>query len=259
MLLNRYISGRDWINDRPLAESFSDMVSQNLAYEHHFVKEMVLSSPPESVINIQLEEVFEKLKDWLDVNVSSTSLKDRHNTTIIKFGQKMTKLMATTTNTGFEGVLKKRTKDGVSIFAFESDCLYDDDKQLAIFRVADPSLKTEYCKRDDVVDAFIWMVVDAYKPYLVVQSSVVKDDTRSFLEDAGDDLTLLREVFKVSEDKRNFVLVADINQWGKLHGMSKTKLQDRLARMGAVKNDQCCIDGVRHGRRFLNLLMGEAV
>eukprot|EP00798_Chlamydomonas_sp_ICE-L_P020471 gene20471-27259_t len=90
-------------------------------------------------------------------------------------------------------------------------------------------------------------------------SSVVKNDTRSFLEDAGDDLTLVREVFKVSEDKRDFVLLADINQWGKLNGMSKTKLQDRLARMGAVKNDQCCIDGVRHGRGFLNLLMGEAV
>lgn len=84
-----------------------------LNHEHHFVKEMVLSSPPESVINIQLIDLFEKFKDWLDVNVSSTSLKDRHNTTTIKFGQKMTKLVATTTNTGFEGVLKKRTKDGV--------------------------------------------------------------------------------------------------------------------------------------------------
>eukprot|EP00798_Chlamydomonas_sp_ICE-L_P009254 gene9254-16403_t len=113
MLINQDISGRDWINDRPLTESFSDMVSQNLAYEHHFVKAMVLSSPPESVINIQLEDLFERFKDWLDVNVSSTSLRDRHNTTTIKFGQKMTKLVATTTNTEFEGILKKRTKYGI--------------------------------------------------------------------------------------------------------------------------------------------------
>eukprot|EP00798_Chlamydomonas_sp_ICE-L_P009255 gene9255-16404_t len=93
----------------------------------------------------------------------------------------------------------------------------------------------------------------------LVNSSVVKDDTRSFLEDAGDGLKLVREVFKVSENKRDFVLLADINQWGKENGMSKTKLQDRLPRMGAIKNDQCCIDGVRHGRGFLNLLMVESV
>ena len=112
-LLSRDISNRDWINDRPLTESFSDMVSQNLAYEHHFVKELVLSSPPETVINIQLDELFGRFKEWLDVN-ASTSLRDRYNMTTIKFGQKMTKLVAAPTNTaGFKGVLKKRTRDGV--------------------------------------------------------------------------------------------------------------------------------------------------
>ena len=70
---------------------------------------------------------------------------------------------------------------------------------------------------------------------------MVKEDTGSFLEDAGDDLTLVRGVFKVTRDLRDFVLLADVNQWGKLHGMSKAKLQDRLARRGARKDRNCCI------------------
>ncbi len=106
-------------------------------------------------------------------------------------------------------------------------------------------------------DAFIWMVIDAYKTHPVVQSSVVKGDTESFLEDAGDDLTLVRGVFKVTRDVRDFVLLADVNRWGKLNGMSKTKLHDRLARMGGVKDSDCCVDGVRHGRGFMMLKMEE--
>eukprot|EP00798_Chlamydomonas_sp_ICE-L_P009266 gene9266-16417_t len=92
----------------------------------------------------------------------------------------------------------------------------------------------------------LYAIPSSYRHFLMNKniSSVVKDDTRSFLEDAGDGLTLVREVFKVSENKRDFVLLADINQWGKENGMSKTKLQDRLPRMGAIKNDQCCIDGL---------------
>eukprot|EP00798_Chlamydomonas_sp_ICE-L_P029505 gene29504-5851_t len=102
------------LTHKRITTGLKELLVSKLNHEHHFVKEMVLSSPPESVINIQLIDLFVKFKDWLDVNVSSTSLRDRHNTTIIKFGQKMTKLVATTTNSaGFEGVLKKRTKDGV--------------------------------------------------------------------------------------------------------------------------------------------------
>jgi hypothetical protein len=137
------------------------------------------------------------------------------------------------------------------------DKVDDAENQLAFFRIADPTLKTEYCRRPDVIDSFIWMVIDAYKTHPVVQSSVVKGDTESFLEDAGDDLTLVRGVFKVTRYVRDFVLLADVNRWGKLNGMSKTKLHDRLARMGGVKDSDCCVDGVRHGRGFMMLKMEE--
>jgi hypothetical protein len=127
--------------------------------------------------------------------------------------------------------------------------------QLAFFRAADPYLKTEYCKRDDVIDAFIWMVADAYQPHRVEPSSVVKQDTIGFLEDSGDDLTLVQATFKISSSTRDFVKLADINQWAKTHNMSKMKLHDRLTRMGAFKNADCMIDGVRYGRGFLKLVM----
>ena len=50
---------------------------------------------------------------------------------------------------------------------------------LPFFRARDDSIKTEYCKRPDVIDAFTWLVIDAYKDH------PVKADTMGFLDDAG--------------------------------------------------------------------------
>jgi hypothetical protein len=131
----------------------------------------------------------------------------------------------------------------------------DDDNTLAFFRVADPLLKTEYCKRDDVINAFIWLVADAYKKQPVSKGAVVKNDTATFLEDAGDDLTVVRQVFQVTKDVRDFVLTSAINTFAKENGMSKSKIQDRLLRMGALKDNNCCINGISHGRGFIKLNM----
>ena len=140
-------------------------------------------------------------------------------------------------------------------YKFVHQDMIDDDDNLPFFRVADPLLKTDYCRRDDVINAFIWLVCDAYKPHPVSQCLAVKEDTGGFLEDAGDDLTVVRQVFKVTRDVKDFVLIADINSFAKGHGMSKSKIHDRLLRMGALKDHNCCIDGKVHGRGFLKLKM----
>jgi len=77
------------------------------------------------------------------------------------------------------------------------------------------------------------------------------------LEDAGDDLTVVRRVFQVTKDIRDFVLTSEINSFAKEHGMSKSKIQDRLLRMGALKHSDFHIDGVRKGRGFMKLIMKE--
>jgi hypothetical protein len=73
-------------------------------------------------------------------------------------------------------------------------------------------------------------------------------------EDAGDDL-MMRRAFKVTRDVKDFVLLKDLNGWAAVHGLSKAKLHDRLTKMGAIKNDNCKVGGVRHGRGFMKLML----
>ena len=95
-----------------------------------------------------------------------------------------------------------------------------------------------------MIDAFIWLVVEAYKPHPVVPSDVVKEDTGAFLEDAGDDLSMVRG------DARDVVPLSDVNQWAKDNGLSKAKLQDRLLKMGAFRDR-----GRGNARMFIKLRM----
>jgi hypothetical protein len=139
-------------------------------------------------------------------------------------------------------------------FKFVSRAAMEGDP-LPFFREADESLKGEYCKRDDVIAAFIWLVVDAYKPRMVVPCAAVREDSMAFKEDAGDDLLMMRRVFKVTKDVSDFVLLKDLNDWAAANGLSRAKLHDRLTKMGAIKNDNCRVGGVRHGRGFTKLVM----
>ena len=112
-LMSRDISGRDWINDRPLSSSFADMVIANLPYEHHFVRDVVLASRANETIKVQLDDFFQQFVAWLREKVVVGSSR-AHDTSVHKFGTKMTKLVKTDKNSaGFASVWKKRVNSGI--------------------------------------------------------------------------------------------------------------------------------------------------
>jgi hypothetical protein len=89
---------------------------------------------------------------------------------------------------------------------------------------------------------------------LRVATARAPDIAKKAKEDAGDYL-MMRRAFKVTRDVKDFVLLKDLNSWAAVHGLSKSKLHDRLTKMGAIKSDSCCVGGVKHGRVFMKLVM----
>lgn len=120
-LLARDISGRDWVNDRLLTESFAEMVSLNLPYEFHFVKDLIMAhdDPENPTLTLTSEELFNRFNEWLQAAVTSEQARARHNTSSIKFGVTLTKLVASDTNrAGFRSVSKTRKRVGI-VYTFD--------------------------------------------------------------------------------------------------------------------------------------------
>eukprot|EP00798_Chlamydomonas_sp_ICE-L_P027549 gene27549-biopygen5862 len=105
----------------------------------------------------------------------------------------------------------------------------DEAKWLKFFRPADPSLKDGFCAREDVRDAFIWLVIDAFDQEQPLQiSDVVSRDTEKLRMDEGDELSLINAHFKITKDLADVVTVADVNEFAKDKKMKTRGLKGRL-------------------------------
>ena len=130
---------------------------------------------------------------------------------------------------------------------------------LPYHRLRDESLKNDFIKRADVVAAFTWMVIDAYRPNPVVPCASIREDTMGYREDIGDDAAVLSRCFKVTGDREDFVLVKQLAVVARGNGMSITALKDRLGKMGGFYDNNCCVHGRRNGRGFMGVRMLEDV
>eukprot|EP00798_Chlamydomonas_sp_ICE-L_P027804 gene27804-biopygen5219 len=111
----------------------------------------------------------------------------------------------------------------------------DEAKWLKFFRPADPSLKDGFCAREDVRDAFVWLVIDAFDHEQALKiSDVVRRDTEKLRMDEGDELSLINAHFKMTTNLTDVVTVADVNTFAKDNKMNKRGLRGRLEKMGAV-------------------------
>jgi hypothetical protein len=123
------------------------------------------------------------------------------------------------------------------------------------YRLRDDTLKSEYCVDDATIDAFSWLVFDCYRPHRVRPCLKVINDTASYYKDEGDELAMVLQRFKVTKNRSDFVtnqMLRDIIQESGLN-ISLGKLKLRLVNMKARKDDDCCVNGVKHGGGFLFL------
>ena len=136
----------------------------------------------------------------------------------------------------------------------------DEAKWLKFFRPADPSLKDGFCAREDVRDAFIWLVIDAFDQEQPLKiSDVVRRDTEKLRMDEGDELSLINAHFKITTDLADVVTVADVNEFAKDKKMKTRGLRGRLEKMGAVADRMRQEGGiqVRVLRKIVLSLLGD--
>lgn len=122
------------------------------------------------------------------------------------------------------------------------------------FRPRDDSLKTEFIRRQDVLDAFTWLVIDAYRDGPVVPCAKVRGDTLEYRGDVGDDLLLVLRTFKVTKAwDTDFVTLQQVRAFSSEHHVSYGVTKDRLIKMGGRADSNCCFGGVRHGRGIIGV------
>eukprot|EP00798_Chlamydomonas_sp_ICE-L_P017241 gene17241-biopygen26135 len=131
-LMARDIKDVEWIRSRPTTAYMAQMVTMNLPYEYQFLvhliqdlsvehrvqdRGIVMDSPPPSV-SLKLDVLFDQFNAWLPTIRAS----QKHETTLIKFGLKMSKLVRDETkNLGLRGVSKHRCNKG-AVYSF---CITD--------------------------------------------------------------------------------------------------------------------------------------
>jgi hypothetical protein len=129
---------------------------------------------------------------------------------------------------------------------------------LPYYRLRDESLKNDFIKRADVIAAFTWMVIDAYRPHPVVPCASILEDTMEYREDIGDDVAVMSRCFKVTGNREDFVLTKQLDRVARGNGMSVTALKDRLGKMGGMRDNNCSVRGRRNGRGFMGVRLLEA-
>ena len=55
------------------------------------------------------------------------------------------------------------------------------DCNLQFYRVRDDTLKSDFCRRQEIMDAYIWAIIDAYNTNRPSPCQKVVDDTSEFL------------------------------------------------------------------------------
>lgn len=98
------------------------------------------------------------------------------------------------------------------------------------FRLKDETIKSFFCKRPDVINAWTWLVIDAYKPRAVVPCDSVLANTTEFREDKGDNEGKVIKAFKVTGDRSDVITLASLKDLASSLGLDYEFLRDQLIR-----------------------------
>jgi hypothetical protein len=137
-------------------------------------------------------------------------------------------------------------------FKFVSSEAMMDEQALPFFRQTDEVMK-QYLMCADVIDAFTWLVFDAFEDHSVRPCAMVKKDTEAHQEDMGDPLKIFAQSF-IAGGKEDYILMPDLEHLGATVGMTKSKAKELVMKLvGAVYDKQIPIKGRGHapGMRYV--------
>lgn len=121
------------------------------------------------------------------------------------------------------------------------------------FRVRDDTLKSQFCRRKDIIDAYTWAVIDAYSEVPPDPCKKVMKDTANYLMDIGDETTIMDRIFVYTGKREDFVTVARIKELAEKYNLKKSIIKDRLERMGGRPDKNCFVNGKPHGRGLMGV------
>ena len=125
------------------------------------------------------------------------------------------------------------------------------------YLVKDDGIKA-YSARPDVMDAYTWLVIDAFKSTAFEASEIVKRDIRKFIKKGNDDMEALQRGLRFGGVDDN-ITKDELEAFLKNSGlnMSLAKLVETIERMGAKADKNLTRNGKRGKRGFKHVRVIE--
>jgi hypothetical protein len=127
------------------------------------------------------------------------------------------------------------------------------ENPLPFFKIRDDTLKSDFCHRQDVCDAYIWLLIDAYNKHQPTPCKKILNDTSEYMMDIGDESSIMDKLFIFTGNKSDFVTLTRISEIANSFNIKKSIIKDRLVRLGGCIDKNCCVQGVRHGRGIIGI------
>lgn len=133
----------------------------------------------------------------------------------------------------------------MTVFNFPYQFKENPDPKLPFQKKRDDKLKENIKADTNIRNAFLHIVLDAFKQHRVKPCHKVIDETMKFRAEGGDDWTVIKSTFQVTRNDQDKIFSRDILIWLKGNGlnMSAQKMRHRLEKLGAIYKDNIKIEG----------------
>ena len=111
------------------------------------------------------------------------------------------------------------------------------------FCVADPTIKSIFLKREDVIDAIVHIIIDNYSDLPIRVPDMIKENKKDLLDDVDKDEMIIRELFVITKDPLDYISISSVNS---------TIIQDRRIDKGKAKLIFKKL-GVTEGKPYYNI------
>ena len=117
-----------------------------------------------------------------------------------------------------------------------------------------------YQAQDDVIDAYTWLVLDAFKPHALVMSAIVRADTNRYITNENCDMAVIARRLRFGGGGSD-ATTAELKEFLKTTGinMSWDKFVDVIEKRGAKYDKNITRDGSRskRGHKFVEIVGEE--
>ena len=92
------------------------------------------------------------------------------------------------------------------------------------FCLADPTIKSSFLKRKDVIEAIIFIILDSYTDIPIRTPDIIKDNNIDLLDCSNKEEELIKELFIITTDEKDIITIAQVDEILKNNTtISKTK------------------------------------